>query len=101
MAMKIEVPEGMEGLGRTFQEMLAKVQAEQKLAATGRAVDYAKVEQEIAEKTGAIEREGHKEILQSLDIDRPAIVIGENKYNRVGRYEATYYTLAGAVEVER
>jgi len=101
MGMKIDVPEGMEALGRTFLEMMARVQAEQKLAATGRAVDYAKVEQEIAEKAGAIEREGHKEILQSLDIDRPAIMIGENKYNRVGRYEATYYTLAGPVEVER
>lgn len=99
--MKIDIPEGLEGLGRTFLEMLARVQAEQKMAATGRAVDYGKVEREIAEKTGAIERAGHKEILQSLDIDRPAIRIGESKYNRVGRYNATYYTLAGPVEVER
>ncbi len=101
MAMKIEIPEGMERLGRAMQDMLARVQAETRLAATGRAVDYAKVERDVAAKAGVIERAGHQEILQSLDIDAPAIMIGEEKYNQVGRYEATYYTLAGPVEVER
>ena len=34
-------------------------------------------------------------------MDRPAVEIGGARYARVGRSEASYYTLAGAVTVER
>ncbi len=40
-------------------------------------------------------------ILGTLDIDVPTIVIGGIRYNRVGRCEAPYHSMAGSVSVER
>jgi len=101
MIIKIEVPEGLEGLGRAIEELVKNVQKEQKKAPGGKAVDYAKIECSLAQNTAEIERAAHKGILESLDVDERAVLIGGTKYNRVGRYAATYYTLAGPVEVER
>jgi hypothetical protein len=39
--------------------------------------------------------------LRSLDVDAPQLQIASATWTRVGRYEATYYTLAGPVVVER
>jgi hypothetical protein len=44
----------------------------------------------MAESAGRTEREGHRAILQSLDIDVPAVIIGGVRYTRVGRCEAPY-----------
>jgi hypothetical protein len=70
-------------------------------AGAGKAVDYAAIESSVGEAAARIERAGHQAVLQSLDIDRPNVVIGEARFARVGRCEATYYTLAGPVVVER
>ncbi|MCP4202807.1 MAG: ISKra4 family transposase, partial [bacterium] len=43
----------------------------------------------------------HRAILQSLDIDVPTVVIGGIRYNRVGRCDAPYHTMAGSVSIER
>src|SRR5256885_11170445 len=67
----------------------------------GKAVDYALVEQAVGEAAGRTEREAHRAILQSLDIDVPAVVIGKERYTRVGRCEDKYHTMAGSVSVER
>lgn len=101
MTIRVEVPEGLEGLARAFEELVKNVQKEQKKAPGGRAVDYAKIECSIAENSAEIERAAHQGVLQSLDVDQPAVLIGGTKYNRVGRYASKYYTLAGPVEVER
>src|SRR5258708_12390131 len=53
------------------------------------------------EAAGRTEREAHRAILQSLDIDVPAVVIGKERYTRVGRCEDKYHTMAGSVSVER
>ncbi|MCP4486930.1 MAG: ISKra4 family transposase, partial [Gammaproteobacteria bacterium] len=67
----------------------------------GKSVDYAGVERTISEEAAAIERESHRAILQSLDIDVPTVVIGGIRYNRVGRCDAPYHTMAGSVSIER
>jgi hypothetical protein len=41
-----------------------------------KAVDYAEVEQTMAESAGRTELTGHRGILQSLDIDVAAVMIG-------------------------
>jgi hypothetical protein len=64
-------------------------------------VDYALVEQAMWEAAGRTEREAHRAILQSLDIDVPPVVIGKQGYTRVGRCEDKYHTMAGSVSVER
>src|SRR5207245_2643873 len=99
--MVIEVPEELTELGKAMAEQLAEVQRTLARQGGGRAVDYALVEQAVAEAAGRTEREAHRAILQSLDIDVPAVVIGKERYNRVGRCEDQYHTMAGSVSVER
>jgi hypothetical protein len=71
------------------------------VAVGGKAIDYARVERTIGEKTAAIERAAHQAILRSLDIDAPKVVIEGAFWTRVGRYEATYFTMAGPVAITR
>src|SRR4029077_7672348 len=94
--MVIEVPEELTELGKAMAEQLAEVQRTLARQGGGKAVDYALVEQAVAEAAGRTEREAHRAILQSLDIDVPAVVIGKQRYNRVGRCEDQYHTMAGS-----
>ena len=48
-------------------------------------MDYAAVEAAIAKGAAKTELAAHRAILQSLDIDVPAVVIGGVRYTRVGR----------------
>src|SRR5262249_39962194 len=62
---------------------------------------YAEIEAQLAAGAAALERAGHQAILQGLDVDQPRVRIDGKVYAAVGRYAATYYTMAGAVEVTR
>lgn len=62
---------------------------------------YPEIEQQVAASVAAIERASHQAVLQGLDVDEPRVSIEGQAYTRVGRYTATYYTLAGPVEVMR
>src|SRR5207253_11485912 len=99
--MVIEVPEELTELGKAMAEQLAEVQRTLARQGGGKAVDYALVEQAMWEAAGRTEREAHRAIRQSLDIDVPAVVIGKERYTRVGRCEDQYHTMAGSVSVER
>lgn len=99
--MVIEIPEELTGLGEAMAAILARVQGTLARTGGGKAVDYAQVESAVSEKAGGLERAAHRAILQSLDIDVPTVVIGGMRYNRVGRCEAPYHTLAGSVSIER
>src|SRR5258708_27518517 len=99
--MVIEVPEELAELGKAMAEQLAEVQRTMARQGGGKAVDYALVEQAMWEAAGRTEREAHRAILQSLDIDVPAVVIGKERYTRVGRCEDKYHTMAGSGSVER
>src|SRR3989441_9817706 len=94
--MVIEVPEELAELGKAMAEQLAEVQRTMARQGGGKAVDYALVEQAVWEAAGRTEREAHRAILQSLDIDVPAVVIGKERYTRVGRCEDQYHTMAGS-----
>lgn len=97
----IEIPEGLEALGEAVAAMIARVQGTVAATGGGKAVNYARVERAIADETGGIERAAHPAILQALDIDVPAVVIGGRRYTKVGRCETPYHTLAGSVAIER
>src|SRR5580658_4747029 len=99
--MIIEVPEEFTALGEAMAEHLAAVQRTVSRLGGGKTVDYAEIEQAMAESAGRTELAGHSAILQSLDIDVPAVIIGGVRYLRVGRCEAPYHTMAGSVSVER
>jgi hypothetical protein len=99
--MVIEVPEELKDLGVAMVESMAAVKKALGGAIGGKALDYDDIECAIADSVARIERAGHRAILQALDVDRPAVLIGGRRYARVGRAEATYYTMAGPVVVER
>lgn len=97
----IEIPDELAELGDAFEAILANVRGTVARTGGGRAVDYAKVEMAVSEDTAKAEGAAHRAILRSLDIDVPAVIIGGARYNRVGRCEAPYHTMAGSVMVER
>ena len=99
--MVIEVPQELKALGDAMVEAIAAVAKARAGTVAGKAVDYASVEVAIGEAAARIERAGHQAVLQSLDVDRASVMIGGARYAKVGRCEATYYTLAGPVVVER
>jgi hypothetical protein len=99
--MVIEVPEEFAEVGKAMAEHLAALQRTEARLGGGKAVDYAEIEQTMAEGAGRTELAGHRAILQSLDIDVAAVMIGGMRYTRVGRCAAPYHTMAGSVAVER
>lgn len=99
--MVIEVPAELKALGEAMVEAMAAVTKARGGTGAGRAVDYGVVETAIGEATARIERAGHQAVLQSLDVDEPSVMVGGARFTRVGRSEATYYTMAGPVVVER
>jgi hypothetical protein len=101
MQIVIEIPEELKGVGEAVREMLWQVEATWRSTRGGKALEYAEIEQQVAEGAAAIERASHQAVLQGLDVDQPRIRIEGKEYGRVGRYEADYYTMAGPVGVER
>ena len=99
--MVIEVPEEFTEVGKAMAEHLAALQRTVSRLGGGKAVDYGEIEQAMAESAGRTELAGHRAILQSLDIDVAAVMIGGMRYTRVGRCEAPYHTMVGSVSVER
>ena len=97
----LDVPKEFLGLVDTWRATLDSMKATVDRTGGGKAVDYAQIERETSERCRESEGEAHRVILQALDIDVPAVVIGGIRYHRVGRCEAPYHTLAGSVPVER
>ena len=98
---EIYIPDELEGVWEVMKENLSSLQRTLSRLDGGKAVDYAEVGREVSEEAGKSERATHLAILQSLDIDVPAVVIGGERYTRVGRCEDQYHTLAGSISVER
>jgi hypothetical protein len=80
--MVIEVPEELTEVGKAMAEHLTALQRTVARLGGGKAVDYAEVERAMSESAGRTEMAGHRAILQSLDIDVPAVVIGGVRYTR-------------------
>ena len=99
--MEVEVPDELREFWETLLESLSEVKRTIERTGGGKAVDYAEVERSMAAEMAKSERAAHGVILQSLDIDVPTVVIGGIRYNRMGRCEGQYHTLAGSVSVER
>jgi hypothetical protein len=97
----IEIPEGMDVLADALQQMVDKVVAATRSTSDGRAVDYAKIEEEFGERAQAAERGMHTAMLEALDVDAPRVTVGGKAHVRVSRGPGQYYTKAGEVTVVR
>ena len=99
--MVIEVPEELTELGKAMAQQLAEVQRTMARQGGGNAVDYALVEQAMWEAGGADGAGGAPRYPAEPHMDVAAVVIGKERYTRVGRCEDRYHTMAGWVSVER
>ena len=97
----IELPENLKSLETPIRELLTRVAAAVRSAGVGKAVSYSEIEHDIAAKTAAVEVGAHEVVLGALEIDSERIRVGGERYTRVGRFPATYRTLAGPVVVTR
>lgn len=97
----IEVPEGFEEVVRQLEQTLQRAQ---KGVEGGRAGDMAAFDeawQSVNADAEESERQMKRRLLRALDLDAARILVDGRPYARVGRYEATYKTRQGPVEVER
>src|SRR3989442_4042788 len=85
--MVIEVPEEFTEVGKAMAEHLASLQRTVSRLGGGKAVDYAEIEEAMAESAGRTELAGHRAILQRLDIVMAAGLVAGVPYTRVGRCE--------------
>ena len=97
----IEVEAKYQALVDAFMHLVDTVRTRQESTPVGAAVDYGLVEQEVAQATAALERAAHAQLLEALDVDAPQVVIAGQVYRKVMRSLGSYYTLAGAVQLER
>src|SRR3989454_11085691 len=94
--MVIEVPEEFAEVGKAMAEHLAALQRTVSRLGGGKAVDYAEIEQAMAERAGRTGLAGHRAIRQSMDMDVVAVMIGGWWYNRGGRVVVALHMLWGS-----
>lgn len=101
MSKMLQIPDEYQGLVRPMENLLKDMTAWLEQCRGGSSLDYAQVERDVAAGVAQVERTIHQAILQRLDVDHARVSIQGRPHARVGRYPATYYTLAGPVQVER
>src|SRR5258708_14534608 len=95
--MVIEVPEEFTEVGKAMAEHLAALQRTVSRLGGGKAVDYAEIEEAMAESAGRTELAGHRAILQSLDIDVAAVRAAGGRAAPAGARQAPHHHVVGAV----
>lgn len=97
----VKVPVEHRDLAESMQSLVDATVVAARSSSGGRAVDYAETERAIADRTAAVERAAHAEVLRSLDVDAPRIRVRGELFARLGREPGTYRTMAGESVVER
>lgn len=102
-SIMIELPFELKELGDALRALVTLTVQQRALAQLpgGQTMDYPSFERALGVAAADVERFAHQAVLQALDIDRPAVEIEGQRYTRVGRHQATYYTMAGPVPVWR
>src|SRR5262245_39780741 len=101
MRIVLEIPDELKAVGEAVAAMVSQIEAAWRSRGGSQAVAYAEIEAQLAAGAAALERAGHQAILQGLDVDQPRVRIEGQVSAAVGRYAATYSTMAGPVEVTR
>jgi hypothetical protein len=76
-------------------ELAQRIDDDLAKASGGAAIDYAAVEQRVADALGEVERGLHAQVLARLDIDVPAIRVWGDEYRRIGRASSASVTRSG------
>lgn len=98
----LEVPVHLKSLADAFVAFMQDIESVRaKNAIGGGAVDYAAIEARYAEHSARMEKEAHGATLVSLDVDADRVEIRGELHYSVGRFLATFYTMAGSITVMR
>ena len=98
----IEISAEHKDMADAFRQLLDLVtRREAALDNGGRAIDFAKVEGQIATACQRIECAAVRPVLSALDVDAEHISIGDQKFRRVERCEGTYHCRSGDVRAMR
>jgi hypothetical protein len=81
--------------------MVASVEERCRSTEGGAALDYLSIEDELRERTGAVERAAHEAVLSSTMVDAQAIRVDGKVYVPVCRSRGRYRTQTGVVDFER
>lgn len=99
--MMLEIEAEYQPVVDALMQGVAQVRGRRQQARGSGAMDDGQVEQEMAQGVAELERAAHAMMLSGLDIDAPQVVVDGQLYRRVLRSPGSYYTMAGAVQVER
>jgi hypothetical protein len=94
----VELPAHHKSLADAVRAASAGLSKAEASARCGRAVDMRAYEIEAADAAAQLERAMVRQVLLRLDVDAERVLIGGREHVRVGRYEMTYYSMAGALE---
>jgi hypothetical protein len=97
----IEVPEGFEEVVKQLEQTLQRAQKGVEGAQAGDMGAFDAAWQGVNAGVEESERQLKRRLLRVLDVDASQVHIDGKLYSRVGRYEASYKTRQGPVEVER
>jgi hypothetical protein len=97
----IEVPEGFEEVAKQLEQTLQRAHKGVEGAQAGDMAAFDEAWQSVNAGVEENERQMKRRLLRALDLDGPRILVDGKPHARVGRYEATYKTRQGPVEVER
>jgi hypothetical protein len=97
----IEVPEGFEEVVKQLEQTLQQAQKGVEGAYAGDMEAFDTAWQSVNAGVEESERQMKRRLLRVLDMDAPHVLINGKLHKRVGRYEASYKTRQGPVEVER
>jgi hypothetical protein len=75
MQMMIDMPDELKDVGEAVRAMLRQVEAVWRSTGGGKALDYAEIEQRLAEGAAAIARASQQAVLQGLEVDQPRVAI--------------------------
>ena len=97
----LHLPAALKAFADVITHAVAFAQAALDHARSDAPLAYAVVERVVAAVGADVQRALHQPILAACDRTAPHVEIGGELHRRVGRYDATYYTLAGPVVVPR
>jgi hypothetical protein len=90
MPIMISMPDDCKPLAEAVRRLLSSAERARHRATGGRAVEYARIEREIGDRTAEVERAVHASILASLDVDAPTVLIEGRLHTRVYRGDGRY-----------
>lgn len=93
----VELPAHHKPLAEAVRAASAELLELERRTTGGRGVDMVEVEDRVGVAAGRVECAMLGEMLKRLDVDARRIRIGGVEHARVGRYEMTYYGMAGPI----